>query len=333
VIRGTHRRKANRWQTCLMACLAAATFWCASARAQEWPTGQVTIIVPFAAGSTPDNLARIVAEGLQARLRQPFIVENRPGASGNTGTAVVAKAVPDGGTLGVSIVGPLVINKLLFASMPYDADKNLVPISVLAAQPSVLVVNTNLAAQDVAGLLALLKREPDKITYGSIGRGSLSHLSVASLAMQAGVNLVHLPFPGSPAAATALLRGDVQLAVLPAGSVAELAKDGKLRMLAVTSARRSALLPELPTLAEAGIANIEADAWIGLIAPAGVGEALQAKIHREVTAVLAEPEAVARLKAQYMSVIANSPTEFRAVLQQEHDRWAPVIAAGGIKAE
>jgi tripartite-type tricarboxylate transporter receptor subunit TctC len=318
-----------------VASLAAAVLWCLSTQvhAQEWPSGQVTIIVPFSAGSTPDSLARIVAEGLQERLKQPFIVENRAGASGNTGTAAVAKAAPDGQTLGVSIVGPLVINALLFSNMPYDTAKNLAPITILAAQPSVLVATNDIAAKDVGGVLALIKQEPDKITYGSIGRGSLSHLAMASLAMNAKVNLVHLPFPGSPAAVTALLRGDVQLAVLPAASVAELGSGGKLKMLAVTSAKRSPLLPELPTLGEAGIANVEADAWVGLIAPAGTGEAVLAKVHKEAAAVLADPAIVTKLKAQYMSVIASTPEQFRAVLKAELDRWAPIIAAGGIKAE
>src|SRR6476620_10043176 len=141
----------------LMVVLAAAMLWCVAAQAQEWPTGQVTVIVPFSAGSTPDSLARILAEGLQERLKQPFIVENRTGASGNTGTAAVAKAAPDGHTLGVSIVGPLVINALLFPSMPYDTSKQIAPITILAAQPSVLVATNSLAAKDVAGLLALIK--------------------------------------------------------------------------------------------------------------------------------------------------------------------------------
>ena len=310
-----------------------AMLWCLPAQAQEWPTGQVTIIVPFSAGSTPDSLARILAEGLQERLKQPFVVENRTGASGNTGTAAVAKATPDGHTLGVSIVGPLVINALLFPSMPYDTARDIAPISILAAQPSVLVATNSLAAQDVAGLLALLRQEPDKITYGSIGRGSLSHLAMASLALSAKANLVHLPFAGSPAAVTALLRGDVQVAVLPAGSVADLGKAGKLKMLAVTSATRSPLLAELPTLGEAGIANVEADAWVGLIAPAGISDATLARIHAQAATVLADPAVVAKLRPQYMSVIASTPEQFRAVLKQEHDRWAPVIAAGGIKAE
>ena len=208
--------------------------------------------MPFIAGSTPDSLARIVAESLQQRLAQPFVVENRPGASGNTGTAAVAKAAPDGHTLGVSIVGPLVINHLLFAKMPYETAKDIAPITILASQPSVLTLAPNVAADSVESLLAAIKREPDKFTYGSIGRGSLSHLAMASLAMKAGVTVVHLPFAGSPAAVTALLRGDVQMAVLPAASVAPQAGPGKLKLLAVTSPQRSALLPESADVAGGG---------------------------------------------------------------------------------
>jgi tripartite-type tricarboxylate transporter receptor subunit TctC len=316
-----------------LAIFLAALLWCAPLAAQDWPSRTVTIIVPFIAGSTPDSLARIVAESLQQKLGHTFVIENRPGASGNTGTAAVVKAAPDGHTLGVSIVGPLVINHLLFARMPYDTTRDIAPITILASQPSVLTLAPNVAADSVGSLLAAIKREPDKFTYGSIGRGSLSHLAMASLAMKAAVTVVHLPFPGSPAAVTALLRGDVQMAVLPAASVAPQAGPGKLKLLAVTSPRRSALLPSLPTLREAGIAGVEADAWVGLIAPAGTSDAVLARIHKAVVAVLAEPALVEKLKVQFMVPIANSPEEFRAVLKEEHDRWAPIIAAGGIKAE
>lgn len=316
-----------------LAGLLAALLWHTPLAAQDWPSRQVTIIVPFIAGSTPDSLARIVADGLQQRLSRPFVVENRPGASGNTGTAAAAKAAPDGHTLGVSIVGPLVINHLLFAKMPYDTGKDIAPITILASQPSVLTLAPTVAADSVESLLAAIKREPDKFTYGSIGRGSLSHLAMASLAMKAGVTVVHLPFPGSPAAVTALLRGDVQMAALPAASVAPQAGPGKLKLLAVTSPQRSLLFPNLPTLRESGIVGVEADAWVGLIAPAGTPEAVLARIHKEVIAVLAEPARVEKLKAQFMVPIANSPDAFRAVLKAEHDRWAPIIAAAGMKAE
>jgi tripartite-type tricarboxylate transporter receptor subunit TctC len=262
-----------------------------------------------------------------------MVVENKPGASGNTGTAAVAKAAPDGYTLGVSIVGPLVINAILFPRMPYDTAKEIAPVTILASQPSVLVAYPGVAANSVPGLLALLKKDAGKLTYGSIGRGSLSHLAMESLAGKAGVKLVHLPFQGSPAAATALLRGDVQLAVLPAGSVVPLGRPGKLKLLAVTSPKRSALLPDLPTLREHAIAGVEADAWVGLIAPAGTPEPVLAKLHREAVAVLAEPEVVAKLARQFVVPVANTPAEFRAVLEAERARWAPIIAAAGLKVE
>ena len=242
----------------LLASLVAISLWWAPLEAQDWPARQVTIIVPFIAGSTPDSLARIVAESLQQRLSQPFAIENRPGDSGNTGTAAAAKSAPDGYTLGVSIVGPLVINHLLFARMPYDTEKDIAPITVLAAQPSVLTLAPDVHVDSVEELITTIKGAPDRFTYGSIGRGSLSHLAMASLAIKAGVTIVHLPFQGSPAAVTALLQGDVQMAVLPAGSVAAQAGPGKLRLLAVTSPKRSPLLPDLRTLQEAGIAGVEA---------------------------------------------------------------------------
>jgi tripartite-type tricarboxylate transporter receptor subunit TctC len=314
-----------------LALAQAPTCW--PAAAQDWPQRGVTIYVPFIAGSTPDALARIVAERLQARLGQPFVVENRAGASGNTGTAVVAKAAPDGHTLGVSIVGPLVINAMLFPSMPYDTAKDLAPISILAAQPSVLVAYPGVAAQSLPDLLKLLKSDAGKFTFGSIGRGSLSHLAMEALAIKAEVKIVHLPFAGSPAAVTALLRGDVQLAVLPAGSVVPLGREGKLRLLAVTSPQRSPLLPDLPTLREAGVVGVEADAWVGLIAPAATPAPVLASIHKEVAAALGEPEVAARLAGQFMVPIASTPEAFRAILAEEHARWAPIIAAGGIKLE
>jgi tripartite-type tricarboxylate transporter receptor subunit TctC len=320
-----------RWMLCALL-LVVGAHW-SGAGAQEWPQRQVTIYVPFTAGSTPDSIARILGDRLQAKLGKPFVVENRPGASGNTGTAAVAKAAPDGHALGVSIVGPLVINHLLFAKMPYDTARDLAPITILASQPSVLVTNRNVEASNVKELLDMMGRDPDNFTYGSIGRGSLSHLAMEALAAKADAKVVHLPFPGSPAAVTALLRGDVQMAVLPAASVVPQGRDGKLKMLAVTSPERSALLPDLPTLRESGIAGVEADAWVGLIAPAATPSALLAKIHREVVAVLAEPEVVAKLEPLFMVPVGNTADEFRAVLQEEHDRWAPIIEERGIKGE
>src|SRR5262245_36170326 len=266
--------------------------------AQAWPSRTVTIIVPFVAGSTPDSLARILAEGLRQRLGVALVVENRAGVSGNKGPGAMGKAVPDSHTTGVNNVGPRVVHTPLLTMMPQETEKDSASISILAAQPSVLVVSPGVATDGVESPLAAIKSAPDQYTYGSIGRGSLSHLAMASLALKAGVNLVHLPFPGSPATVTALMRGDVQMAVMPAGSVVPLATEGKLKLLAVTSPQRSPLLPALPTLREAGVAGVEADAWVGLIA--GTSEPVLAKIHQQIVLVLGSEPAVEKLKAQLM---------------------------------
>jgi tripartite-type tricarboxylate transporter receptor subunit TctC len=298
--------------------------------AQSWPTRTVRFIVPFGAGSTPDIIARLLAERLQAKLGAAFVVENKPGASGNTGTDVVAKAEPDGYTVGISIPGPLAINTLLFSKLPYDPAKDLALITTLTTQPSVLVVNPGLAVDSVAGLVALLKRDPGKYNFGSIGNGSLSHLAMEAVALESGTKLVHIPYGSSPQAMTAVIRGDVHMAVLPAISVLSQAGTGAVKMLAVTSPRRSALLPNVPTLKESGI-DVEADAWNGLIAPAGTPEAVLAKIHGAVVDVLAEPEIRAKLTAQLMEPVGNSPAEFKALIAAEIARWTPVIKAAGIK--
>ena len=315
----------------LLAALAILVGALVPASAQDWPSRVVRIVVPFGPGSTPDSAARLVADRLQARLGQPFVIENKPGASGNIGTDAVAKADTDGYTLGVSIVGPLALNTLLFPRMPYDPARDLTPVTILAGQPSVLVVNNDLPARSVDELIGLLKRDPGKYNFGSIGVGSLSHLAMEAIAIKSGTRPVHIPFPGSPAAVTALIRGDVQMAVLPAASVVPQAQDGKMRMLAVTVPERSALLPDLPTLREAGIAGVEADAWIGLIAPAKLPEPIVRKLGDTVRQILAEPEIREKLKAQFMEPSGGTAEQFRATVQAELDRWGPVIRASDIR--
>lgn len=309
--------------------------WCVTlagtAAAQAWPTRAVRIVVPFGPGSTPDIVARILGDRLQARLGQPFVVESKTGASGNLGTDAVAKAEPDGYTLGISIVGPLALNALLFPRLPYDPARDLVPIAMLTGQPGVLVVSNDLPARNVAELLALLRRDPGRYNYGSIGLGSLSHLAMEAIAAASGTRPVHVPFAGSPAALTALIRGDVQMAVLPAGSVVPQARDGQVRMLAVTVPARSSLLPDLPTLKEAGIAGVEADAWNGLIGPAKLPPAIVEILARETRAILAEPSVRDTLRAQFMEPNGAGSDAFRATLRAELDRWGPVIRANDIR--
>jgi tripartite-type tricarboxylate transporter receptor subunit TctC len=302
----------------------------APAAAQEWPTKTVKIIVPFGPGSTPDVVARLVGDQLQQKLGQPFVIENKPGVSGNLGTDAVAKAEPDGATIGISIGGPLAINTLLFSKLPYDPGKDIAPITQLVTQPSALAVNASLDADSVAELVELLKREPDKYNFGSIGNGSLSHLAMEALALKIGIKLVHIPYASSPQAMTALLRGDVQMACLPAISVTPHVGPGKVKILAVSTAQRSAFLPDVQTLKEAGI-DVEADAWMGLIAPAGVPAAVINKISEEVVEVIKTAAIREKLAAQLMEPIGNSPAEFRAHIDAEIDRWAAVIKAANVK--
>jgi tripartite-type tricarboxylate transporter receptor subunit TctC len=302
----------------------------AQAQAQDWPTKSVKIIVPFGAGSTPDVVARLIADHLQKKLGQTFLIENKAGAGGNTGTDAVAKAEPDGATIGISIGGPLAINTLLFSKLPYNPKTDIAPVTQLVTQPSALAVNSDIKVNSVAELVALLKREPGKYNFGSIGNGSLSHLAMEAIALKSGTQLVHIPYPSSPAAMTAIIRGDAQMGCLPAISVVPHVATGKVKILAVSTAKRSPYLPAVPTLKESGI-DVEADAWMGMIAPARTPEAVVAKIQREVVEAIGTAAIRAKLATQLMEPIGNTPAEFRARIDGEIARWAPVIKAANIK--
>jgi len=303
---------------------------CAPATAQDWPTKTTRIIVPFGPASTPDMAARLVADQLQQMTGEPFIVENKPGAGGNLGTDAVAKAAPDGATLGVSIGGPLAINTLLFSHLPYDPATDIAAITQLITQPSALVVNAALAANGAGELIALLKRNPGKYNYASIGTGSLSHLAMEAIALQSGTRLVHIPYASSPQAMTAIIRGDAQLGCLPAIAVTPHLASGAVKMLAVSTIQRSPFLPDIPTLKESGI-NVEADAWQGMIAPGNIPEALLAAIHARVVRVLEETDVREKLATQLMLPVGNSPRQFRQVIDNEITRCAPIIKALDLK--
>lgn len=301
------------------------------ASAQTWPPKTVRVMVPFGPGSTPDIVARLVAEGLSKKHPDSvFVVENKPGASGNLGTDSVAKAAPDGTTIGVSIGGPLAINTLLFSKLPYDPRKDIAPVTQLITQPSALAVNPELKVNTVAELIALLKANPGKYNFASIGNGSLSHLAMEALAIKAGVKLVHIPYQASPAAMTAIIRGDAQMGCLPAISVTPHATAGKVKILAVSTARRSPYLKDIPTLKESGI-DVEADAWMGLIAPGGTPPALVDAINKDVVEIIKQPAVVEKLATQLMEPVGSSPSEFRARMNGEIERWAPVIKAADVK--
>lgn len=293
--------------------------------AQEWPLRPIHMIVPFGPGSTPDLLARTLAEKLTSRLGKPVIVENKSGAGGNVGTSLVAKAAPDGYTIGVTISGPLAANTILYKNLPYHPQRDIAPVSIAATQPSVLVVPSRLNIRTAAELLAALRANPGKFNYSSMGSGSISHLAVEALAAQSATELVHVPYASSGQAVTALLAGDTQLAVLPAAAVMAQVKAGKLNALAVATARRSAVVPDLPTLSEAGIRDVQADAWMGVIAPAKTPAAILSRLQNEVAGIMRAEDVRQKLQAQWMEPVGSTPAEFSATVQADLERWRPII--------
>jgi tripartite-type tricarboxylate transporter receptor subunit TctC len=295
----------------------------------DYPNRPIRVVVPFAAGSTPDAFIRTLQERMGAVLRQPLVIENRPGAGGNVGTDAVAKAAPDGYTIGVSITGPLVNNTVLYKRMPYDPFKDLAPITFGVHQPNLLAVNASLGVDTLKGLMDLLRKNPGKYNYASIGAGSLSHLSIELLKLKTSSFVVHIPYASSPAAVTALLQGDVHMASLAPLALMPHVQSGRLKAIAVSTPQRQPLLPNIPTMKEGGIEGAEGTAWIGIVAPAATPAPIIERLNREFVAVMREQAVVDRLKAQYMEPNPGTPAEFAAFMRAELAKWTPVIKRSG----
>lgn len=322
----------NRLASRLASALAAATLLvsAASAAAESWPNRPLRIVVPFGAGSTPDIVARLVSDKLQQRIGKPVLVENKPGAGGNIGTHAVATAEPDGHTIGLTISGPLAANTVLFKKLPYDPQRDLQPITIAVTQPSVLVVSGQAGINDMSGLLAKLRSNPGKYNFSSMGMGSISHLAMEALAARSGTEIMHVPYAGSGQAVSALLSGDTHMAVLPAAAVMPHLPSGKLKAVAVATAKRSSVLPNVPTLSEAGLADVHADAWMGFVAPAKTSPAILKRLEKDIVEIINLPEVRQKLQTQYMEPVGGTPAEFRATIQADLARWAPIIKKNNI---
>jgi len=295
------------------------------ALARDWPQSPVRVVVPFDAGSTPDLVARVVSGELAKRLGQPMVVDNRSGGSGNIGTDAVAKSAADGQTIGVSIAGPLAVNPLLFKKMPYNPSTDLEMITVAVSQPAVLVVSAKHAVQSPAELLRLVQGARGKLSFASIGAGSTSHLAMEALSSSTQADMVHVAYRGSGAAVAALLSGEVDMALLPAAAVMPHVNAAKLQAVAIASAKRSPSLPKLPTFTEGGLPEIQADAWIGFIAPAKTPAAIIERLHKEIVEILSMPAIEERLRQVYMDPVGNTPAAFRALMAADVERWKPII--------
>jgi tripartite-type tricarboxylate transporter receptor subunit TctC len=301
--------------------------------AQPYPAKPVRVVIPYPPGSTPDIVGRTLSAKLQESLGQPFVVENRTGAGGNIGAEAVAKSPADGYTLLIGINGPAAINKFLYKDLAYDSDKDLQPISLLASAPQMLVIVPSLQIDDFKGLLGYLKKNPGKISYGSVGGGSASHLTMELLKSDAKVFIVHIPYRGFPPAVTDLLSGNIQamFAIIPA--VLPQVRAGKLKALAVTGLKRSALASDVPGVAELGYPQLESLAWIGLLAPAGLPQEILNRISSQTIRAMRAADTVELLGKQGFDVVAGSPAEFSAWIRAEQAKWSKIIKASGAVAD
>lgn len=301
--------------------------------AQAWPARPIKLVVPFPGGSSPDIIARAVAEPLGQALGQPLVIVNQPGAGGNIGTGAVAKAEPDGYTLLFTIQGPLVTAPLLTKQLPYNPVKDLQPIGLVATSPNVLVVDPKLGVNSLADFVRLAKEKKGQLNYGSVGNGSAAHLAMESFRTRAGFEMTHVPYQGFPQVVNAILAGQVQAGFMVPGIAMGQVRAGKLKALAVTSAGRVASLPELQTLAELGYAGFEAISWQAMLAPARTPAPVVQRLSAELVKVIKSDEVRAKMLSQYFSAAASSPEGLASLMKTERERWGQMIKAAGVQAE
>ena len=300
--------------------------------ADTWPARTVRVVVPTAAGSSVDIVARLVGEKLSPMLGQSVIVENKPGANGTIGVDTVVHS-RDGHTLLLGYNGPLTVSPSLTPKPPYNVTRDLAPIILAVTQPNVLAVRADLKVDSVKELVALAKSKPGTIDYASVGLGSLSNLSMELLKMKSGTYMVHIPFNGGPPAALALSRGDVHVMFAALSNVQPLVKSGKAKLLAVSNAKRSVAVPDLPTLAESGFPGFDATTWNGFLAPAGTSPEVVQRLNKLIGQILAMPDVQQRLLAVGAEIAGGTPEQFAALLKRETASWVSVIERSGIKLE
>jgi len=311
----------------------AAVFTITAAQAQTYPDRPIRLIAPFPAGGLADVLARAVGDEMSKSLGQPVIVENRAGAGGNTGADAVAKAAPDGYTLLMSSAGILTANPHLYAKMPFDAATAFIPVSNVAQMNMIVVVHPKVPAQNLKEFVALAKAQPGKLNFGSPGIGTTGHLGLAMLMHAAGVQITHVPYRGAAPAVTDLIAGQIDGVVDNPPTVISHIQGGKLRALAFAAKQRLALLPDVPTAAEAGLANFEATSWFGIVAPAGTPPAIVARLHKAVAEAVRTGTMKERFAKSGAQLVGDTPEHFAAQIRAESKSWGEIIKAANIKAE
>jgi tripartite-type tricarboxylate transporter receptor subunit TctC len=315
-----------------LAAATVASMLAFPAHAQRLSERPIFIVVPFTPGSGPDVLARIVAEELKNRWNQPVVVENKPGASGNIGAAAAARAAPDGHTLVLS-VNTFLMNAALYKTLPYDPVKSFEPVVTLATGSLVLAVHSSIPVASARELIERAKTRPDEITYASPGRGTPQHLAMELFKLTTGTSLKHVPYTGSAGAVKDLVGGHVKAMFIPVHTVLPLAEDGQVRLLALGSERRSALAPNVPTLAEEGVAGFEVDLWYALSAPAGTPKDIVERYNAVVNEILASREVKEQFAKQGLVSIGGTPQQLAELIAKDLPRWAKVVKDAGISLE
>lgn len=328
----THMRIRSLLQRFVLV-LAAAVVPVGVTHAETWPDKPIKFIVAAPAGSSLDVLARLIGEKLKDRLGQPVVVDNRPAAGGTVATDLVAKSPPDGYTMVMSFNGPLAFGPHLYSKLPYDPQKDLAPVIITSSQPNVLAVTATLPVRSMRELVAYAKANPGKLNYASVGNGSSSHLTMELLKSTAGLDIVHVPFNGSPPAVTATVQGETQMMFAVMQPLQGQIQAGKLRALAVTTATRFPLLPDLPTIAESGFPGFEALAWNGVLVPARTPQPIVARLNAEINAILKDATVKSTLNAQGFELVGGTPEDFAALIRSESEKWAPVIKKTGAKVD
>ena len=316
----------------LLAALASL-FPAVPASAAEYPTRPVTLIVAFTPGGPSDVIARIIGRRIGEMLGQPFVIDNRPGAGGNIAAEAVANAAPDGHTLLMGNNSILATNASLYKKINYDPERDFIPIGLIGTQANILVVNPSVPASSMAELIALAKQKPRQLNYASSGHGAAAHLAGELFRSEAKVDIVHVAYKGAAPALQDVVAGHVQMMFATAASVVGLIKDGKVRPLAVTTSKRTALMPDLPTVAELGIPGFDATTWHGLVAPAGTSKEIIGALHHAMTTALNDPAVRKSLVDLGVDIVGSSPREFEAYIQSEIPKWAAVIKASGARLE
>jgi tripartite-type tricarboxylate transporter receptor subunit TctC len=302
----------------------------ARAQVKDYPTRPIQVIVPFAGGSASDVVTRIMLQEMSKSLGQNFVVDNRPGAGGNTGTAAATRAAPDGYTLLMSTSGPLAANKTLFKALGYDPEKDLAPISLFATLPNVIVINSKLPPKTLTEFIAYAKAHPKELNYGSVGVGSSQHLAAAYFEQITGVQLTHVPYRNIAQYTPDFLSGQVPLGFQLLPNVLGMLKSGDARALAVTSDKRMTTLPDVPTAAEAGVKNYETSAWLALLAPAGTPKPNVDRIYKALAEAVKDPTVKARLTEQGAEPVSPGPEELEKFMASETVKWRDIINKAGI---